>query len=500
MILKIKHFDFKRNCIYIFLKKTPLFLLILTLFGMVSCTSKVNPNIKISPIKYPSSWNSKPAFIKNNDPVIAWWKQFHDPLLNKYVDDVARFNFDLRIAIARVDEERALRRGAESNLYPQISAQLKDSKYQLFNSNINASQQLPTSFFNNNSSINFFNMGFDATWEMDVWGKQRWNIIAAQENIEIANEYKRAVFITLISDLARNYMELRGAQSQMAILKSSIENQKNNLKLMHSRCQIGLSKKIDVINAQMLLDSMHSQLANIEAAIQAYAYNISVLTGHSPEVLSNDLLSAKQIPSPCDVIAIGLPADLIFKRPDIREAQLKLGLAIAAVGSAKADLYPSIKINGGLGFAKVKLGDLFNVTGGLWSIIPSLDFKIFDRRSLEAKLEANQAKVKEADAVLRKTVLNAIKDVETSINYLDAAKKTKADLESATLSSRKAYAMMKKAYQIGLKTQIDILDTEKIYLNNQSHLIDSKLQVNLRIINLYKVLGGGWRDNQSPKN
>ena len=421
--------------------------------------------------------------------------QFNDPQLSVYINDVAKFNFDLQTAIARIQEERALRSGAKSNLYPQIDASTKYSRYQLFASSTELSSGLSraASSFTGNKVLSTYNAGFDSSWEIDFWGKNRWNVVAATENIEVANENKRAVLISLISELARNYMELRGNQSQLAVLRKNIENQSNSLKFIQSRYKIGLSPEIDVISAQSLLESLKSQIPNLEASIKASAYNISVLTGRNPEVLLNELLLDKPLPTPVDVVAVGLPADLILRRPDIRQAQRNLGAAIASVGAAKADLYPNIKFNGSFGFEKIKIGDLINFTGGLWSISPSIDWKIFDRRSLKANLDANKAKAKSADAELRQTVLNAIKDVDTSISNLDSSRKTEKELENTTLSSQQAYNMTTKSYEIGLKSQLDTLDAEKTYINDQSQLITSKTQINLQIINLYKALGGGWQ-------
>ena len=460
----------------------------LILCGIVSCTAKVSPDVKLSSVQTPFKWSNKNSFINNGDPVIEWWKQFNDPQLNGYINDVLQSNFDLRAAAAKVQKVKALRTEAQSQLYPQINIQVKDSKYQIFDAD-NGSSLFP---LNNNQSLNFFDAGFDATWEIDLWGKQRWNVIAIQENIEVANEYKRAVLISLIAELARNYMELRGNQEQLVILQKNVDIQNRNLNLIQYKHKIGLSRTIDVTEAQTLFAATHSKIANLKSSIKVSAYNIAVLTGRNPDALLNELLPKKFLPRPVNVIAVGLPANLILRRPDIRQAQRELGGAIASVGSATANLYPAIGINGNIGFANMQLGDLINFKGGLWGITPSINWKLFDKKALTARLNASKEQVKVADASLRQTVLNAIKDVETSISYFDSAQKTQKDLKKAALLSLQSYNIIKESYRIGLRNKLDVLEAEKIYLNNKSQLIASEVQVNLQIINLYKSLGGGW--------
>lgn len=461
-------------------------LIILVLFVQIPCSlafPKVNPDIKVAPIEASVDWSENNSFITKDDPIIKWWDQFNDPQLNSYINDAVNCNYELQTVVSRILETRALRAGAKSGLYPQIDANGKYSKYQFFVATQNASGK----------SLDLVNAGLNTSWEIDFFGKNRWNIEAATENIEVANENKRAALISLISEVATNYMELRGNQSQLAVLKKNIENQNNNLKLIQYKHKIGLLPEIDVIKAQSLLELLKSQIPNLETSIKVYAYNISVLTGRNPEVLLCELLPVKPLPIPAETVAVGLPADLILRRPDIRQAQRNLWSAIASVGAAEADLYPSIKINGSFGLQDINITDLANITGGLWSITPSVNWKIFDRSLLKANIDAAKARARSADTELRQTVLNAIKDVETGISYFDSSRKTEKELEKATLLSQQTYNMTNKAYQIGLKSQLDVLEVEKTYINNQSQLITSKTEINLRTINLYKALGGGWQ-------
>jgi len=444
---------------------------------------KVKPDIKPSPIQMPEQWSENNLFIKKDDPVINWWDKFNDRQLSQYINDLANFNYDLQTAVAKIQETKALRAGAKSNLYPQIDANSKYSRYQFFAATKDATGK----------SLDLVNASFDTSWEIDLFGKNRWEVIAATEKIEESKELKRAVLISLISELASNYMELRGNQAQLVNLRKNIELQTATLKLEQSRFKIGLSPEVNVIRTTSLLKSLNSQVPTLEASIKAAIYNISILTGRNPDVLLTELLPEKPLPTAPDSISVGLPADLILRRPDIRQSQRKLASALASAGATKADLYPSIKINGSIGLQDIKITDLTNITGGLWSIIPSVNWKIFDRRILKANFDANKAKARSADTELRQTVLEAIKEVETNINYLQASKKTEEDLMSATISSNQAYNMINKSYQIGLKNQTEVLDAEKEYINNQAQLISSKTQINLQAINLYKALGGGWQ-------
>lgn len=468
------------------------FILLFSLLELTACMPKINPGVKVSPIQPPISWHEKSSSTTSKkDPIIKWWQRFNDPQLDNYISDVFQSNLNLQTLTARIQEERAIRMGIQSGIYPQINTTARYAKYQFSVTNIDLAKQYPQ--LTNKPSISLAEAGFDASWEIDIWGKQRWNIIAATENIEVANEYRRTVLISLIAELAKNYMELRGNQSQLQILQQNIANQAEYLKLIQSTYKIGLAAHIDTIKEQELLTTMQSQLPNLQAAIKASAYNISVLTGRNPEALLTELLPPKALPKDIKIVYVGLPADLILRRPDIRQTQRELGVAIALVGSAKANLYPTININGGVELAKLRLSDLFNLSGNLWSIVPAINWKIFDRRALTSTLEANRAKVKAADANLRQTVLNAIQDVENSISYLDASRKTANEIAKTTASSQQIYTMMKNGYHIGLKNKFDILEAKKTYLNNQTQLVATKVRINLQTINLYKALGGGWQ-------
>jgi len=472
-------------------KKTVSIILALILLSQTTnCFSfpKVKPGVKVAPIDTPQLWAEQNVFVTKNDPIIKWWEQFNDPLLTKYITEAAVLNYDVQIATNRILIERATRAGVKSTLYPQVDASAKYSRYDLFASKIDVEK-----FNTSNEAINTFNTGFDASWEMDFFGKKRWDVVSASEKIAMATENKRNVLVSLTAEIARNYMELRGNQSELIVLNKNIDVQTRNLKMMKAKQKIGLASDAEVVNVQTLLDSLKAQKPLIEGDIKSNIYNISVLTGRNPEILLEELTPQKPLPAPPNFVATGIPADLILQRADIRKAQRNLAASIASVGAAKADLYPSIKINGAFGFENINLGNLGNIRGGLWSVSPAVNWKVFDRRILKANLDVKKAQAKEADLALRQTVLNAVKDVETSINYFEKSKQTEKEVQNAMLSSKKAYEFANTSYQIGLKSQYETLELEKAYINNQSQFVKSQTQTNLRIISLYKSLGGGWQ-------
>lgn len=444
---------------------------------------KVKAGIKVDDVQVPTNWSVNPSSITFDNSIVKWWKLFNDEQLDNYICDLIKFNYDLHIAVSRIQEAKSLRAGAKTSLYPQVDAATKYSRYQYF-----AATNVATG-----ASLDLLSAGFNSSWEIDFFGKNRWEIIAATKRIEEAENLKNAILISLISELAKNYMELRGNQALLANLKKQINIQTANLKLIESKYAIGLSPEIDVIRAKSSLESLKSRLPEIKADIKNSIYNISVLTGRDPDTLTCELLPEKPLPAVPTIISVGIPADIILKRPDVRQAQNKLAEALASAGASKADLYPSIKINGSIGLQDISLTDLANITGGLWSITPAINWKIFDRRLLKANYNASKAKVQAADGELKQTVLNALKEVESSISYLDAVKKAENKLVNATLLSENVYKKINKAYEIGLKNQIEVLDAQNTYVNNQEQLISNKTQVNIQLINLYKSLGSGWQ-------
>jgi NodT family efflux transporter outer membrane factor (OMF) lipoprotein len=470
--------------------------IIITVLSMLICLNyisvqafpKVKPDIKFGCVQVNEKWNSNCPYFPENDPIVKWWEQFNDKQLNDYICDIIKFNYTLQAAGFRIAEARAIRAGANADLFPQVDASVRYSRFQLFGAEFES--PLPNVGVSENAYT--FETGFDVRWEIDLWGKKRWQVVAAEERIAETAENRRAVMISLVSELARNYMELRGNQASLCNLKLLINLQKKNLQLAETKYQIGLSTKIDVEKERENLASLFAREPEINSAIKASIYAIAVLTGRTPEALVCELQDFKSQPVPLNIVATGLPAEIILRRADIRQAQRNLGVLFAEAGTAQANLYPDIGVNGHIGFQKLKLGDLISLTGGLWSLSPYVNWKIFDRRSLIANLNAKKAQAREADANLRQTVLDALQEVETSIANLEAARNKCIDISRRLDSQKNIFNITVKGFDIGLKSQIDVIETEKKVLEAQDDAIKNQTQINIQTISLYKALGGGW--------
>jgi multidrug efflux system outer membrane protein len=451
------------------------------------------------------SWSIESPLISQVEPVVDWWKQFGDPQLVKYIEESIQFNYDLQIAIARIKEAKALRGGAAANLYPKIDAYSRFTNTRFSDNGANPIGQiaeknktLPPNqrLFNIGNPTNVWDLGFDAAWEVDFFGRDRWNIERANEAIEETKEYRNAVVISLIAEVARNYIELRGTQNQLVNLLEIIETQEQTIKLLSDSYEIGIGTELDIITARAKLESLQANIPELEASIKSSAYRIAVLTGRHPDALLEDLLPLKPVPLPPAILGTGVPAELVTRRPDIRKIYRNLNAKTAEIGSARAELYPRIGIRGGFGFESLKIENIFKISSRKWNVNPYINWRVFERKSIKAQILAAKARQYAVSAELNQAVLNALQEVETSIDRVAAAKNKKTALERALQSTHKTYTMTTTSFDIGLNTYLDVLKTKEEYISQRSDLIKTETQTALETISLYKALGGGWQPFQ----
>ncbi|CAM2064150.1 Efflux transporter outer membrane subunit [Sulfidibacter corallicola] len=429
----------------------------------------------------------------NEEPVdLAWWTLFEDPILNGLVEEVASSNLDIQMAQSRLREARALQGIAKASRYPVISGNggFTDQQQSL-NGPGAAPALIESGQADRRSSL--YEAGFDVAWELDLFGGKRRAREAAAARVGVAVAGKRDVAITMIGELARNYIELRGNQKRLRLLSKHVETQEETLRLIRQKVKFGLAREVDETRAKAQLEHTRAQLPNLEAAISSASYRIDILTGRQPGALYQTLATSIPLPAPPEVVPMGLKSDLLRRRPDIQQAERELAESTANIGVKVAELYPSFSLTGSAGYQAVNsLGDLFKGASGLWLLRPSIDMPIFAGGRLRADVEAAEARERHAALSYERTVLNALRETESAlVSYAKEQETRIAYMESVQASSR-SVELTSRLYRQGLIDFFEVLSAQQSLLTVQDQLAQSETRALSHLIALYKSLGGGW--------
>ena len=456
----------------------------------------VGPNYKEPSFGAPAAWNE--AQQKGVDTrageLARWWTVFEDPLLNSLVERAVQSNLDLRVAEARIREARAVRAAATAGLWPALDTAGSYTRSRSSENAFNVPSQGGTGGGASGIKLerNFYNAGFDANWEIDVFGGVRRAVEAADATIEATEYGRRDVLVTLLGDVARNYIDLRGAQRRLAVARANVKTQQDSLELTRVRFDAGLASDLDVARAEAQVNATAAQIPNLESATKEAAYSLDLLLGLAPGALWHELEKELAIPNLPPEILVGLPSDLLRRRPDIRVAERRLAAATAQVGSAVADLFPKFFLTGLAGMESISAGEWFTAGSRYWSIGPTIRWPIFDGGRIRANIEIRSAQQEQALNQYEKTVLAALGDVEKSlINYSQEQVRYRS-LNDAVAANRRAVAMAQELYVRGLNDYLNVLDTQRALYVTETELAQSEATMASNLVALYKALGGGW--------
>ncbi|HVE39152.1 MAG TPA: efflux transporter outer membrane subunit [Planctomycetota bacterium] len=442
----------------------------------------VGPDYEPPPIKPPTEWGEK-AETATAD-LSTWWTVFNDEKLNRLVDMAVRSNHDLRIAAKRVDEARAELGVVMGYMLPEINLDTSFTRSRL--SPNGQPFQLSQVYQSR------YKVGFDAAWEIDVFGGGRRRTEAAGADLDAWVENRRAVLVTLLGDVGRNYIGLRGNQLLLAVLRQNVATARGTVEITQARLAAGVATTLDVARAEALLASAEAGLPEVEAAIKQTIHRLSVLIGHPPEALTPELAVEAPIPSAPARVVVGLPSDLLLRRPDVRQAERRLAAATATIGVAVAELYPRFSLTGAFGLDSLGTADFLKWQSRAWSLGPTIRWPIFAGGRLRAQVAVEDARKDQALAAYEKAVLVALEDVENAlVDYLREGER-RSRLDAAVTANRKAVELADDLYRKGLTSFIDVLDAQRALYISQAELARSQSQVTLDLVALYKALGGGW--------
>jgi NodT family efflux transporter outer membrane factor (OMF) lipoprotein len=465
----------------------------LLLAGIVAGGCAVGPDYHRPPAGAASHWAEPLAGGETNGalPAASWWKSFNDPELDSLIARAMVSNHDLQIAQARVLEARAQSRIATSKLWPTVNAsasysQVQTSQREPVIGSIPLSQDIP---FNND----YYQAGFDAAWELDVFGGKRRGVEAAKAQVGASEYGRRAVVLTLLGDVARNYLDVRAYQRRLEIARENIKAQADGLAITRNRFTNGLSSDLDVQQAASLLAITEAEVPSLETALQASLHRLDVLLGFKPGALQAELESVKPIPATPPVVPVGLPSELLLRRPDIQMAERDLAAATANIGVATADLYPKFALTGVGGFESISASDWFTGVSKYWTVGPTVQWRIFDAGRIRANIKIQNARQEQALAAYEQTVLRAFEDVENALVAYAKSQVRRKSLAEAVAASQKSLQLANQLYSNGLTDFLNVLEAERSLYQTQDQLAQSDRAVSANLVSLYKALGGGWQ-------
>jgi len=428
-----------------------------------------------------------------------WWADFNDPTLSSLIERAIASNLDFRSAVLRIEEARAERGVTAASLWPSLSA---DASYvrtrnsettttgSLFNSigNIKIPGSPALSIANPSSQ---YQLGGAVSWEIDLFGRVRRSVEAADANIEVSVEDGHAALVSLLGDVAQSYIELRGAQLRKSTAEQSIATTNELVELTRQRRGGGLTSDVDVVKATAQLTVTRAQLPMLDLAITQAINQLSHLLGQEPGGLRSELDTAEPIPPLPSTVPIGFPAELARRRPDIRKAEASLHAATAGIGVAEAGLFPRLTLTSGGGFQSETVGQLTRWASRFGSFGPTLELPIFDLGRWRT-VRVQDVQAKEAAVAYAATVLNALHEVENACAAYGADQDRHAWLDATVAQNRDAWMLVRQRYDGGIASFIEVLDAERTLQQNELSLAESTTAVGDDLVRLYRALGGGW--------
>jgi len=439
-----------------------------------------------------------PAYHAPNEPPVAltkvdpqkltpapaasdWWKAFGDPELDRLIDRALAANLDVRIAVDRVKEARALFRDTQLDQFPRVTTEAAYSR---------SKQQAP-GFSTRRVDVEQADIGFDASWEIDLFGRVRHQVESARADAEAARADLRNAQVTVAAEVARNYLLLRGAQARRAVAEENARTQQDTLHLTEVRYEIGPGDPVDVESARARLSATQADVPALRTAEAQAAHRLAVLVGQRPGSLDAELAAASTAgPQAPSAIPIGDASDFLRRRPDVQAAERRLAAETARTGVATADLFPRISVTGFVGFLSGDVSSLFKGGSRAWAVSPTVTWPGLDLGGAHARLKAQEARGDESLAVYDQTVLRAIEDLQNALVAYRERQLQVVSLSQQVAASRRAADLAHIRYKEGRIDFLRVLDAERTRLQAEDSLTQAQTDANVDVVSIYKALGG----------
>ncbi|MGE0143387.1 MAG: efflux transporter outer membrane subunit [Planctomycetota bacterium] len=454
-------------------------------FGaLLSSCSAVGPDYSPPTLRLPVAWQTPIAAELTAGPPAtdSWWSGFADPLLDDLIVTALQQNLDLRAAVLRLDGARAQRGIAAADRLPTVDT---NASYTYRDE----SRNTPFGAFIPRTDIH--SATFDAVWELDLWGRVRRSVEAADAQLEASEFDLQAAALTVAAEVTRTYVDLRAAQRRLAIAQSNLALQEQTLALVEARLGAGLAVERDIAQARTNVETTRSRLPQFEAATSVARNRLAVLLGTTAQSLPATLDGAAPLPRLPESIAIGAPADLLRRRPDVHRAERVFAAQVARIGVAEAERYPTFSLSGQIGLAANTARDWIDEKSDLYGFGPSLRWNLFDGGRLRNRIASLEAEAEAAQVAWEQTVLLAVEETENALARYVREKVRRESLSRAAQEARRAVDLARTQYREGLTDFQAVLDSERVVATIEDDLASSDATVATELIALFKALGGG---------
>ncbi|WP_419758233.1 efflux transporter outer membrane subunit [Acidisoma sp.] len=484
------------------------------LFMVSGCTVGPDFHHPTSPYN-PLSWFAgRPPANAASQPVpqpidVEWWESFHDPELDSLEQRAAAQNLDVLTATVRLTEARANAGITAAAFFPSVTGSASAADYKASNNGLQlgggssggASGAAAAPVSNEINPLSLYQYGFDATWTLDIWGKVRRQVEAGNADVEVSEVDRRGTLIQTIAEVARDYIQLRNAQSLLRIDEDNVRTARNLLSLTMQRATAGLTDELDVAQEQAQLTTTEATIPQAQDQVASYINALSLLLGEPPRALQSELATAEPVPPTPRAIPIGLPSELLRRRPDIVEAEANLHVATANIGVAVANFFPTVDLLGLFDIQSTQTSDLFTLASRTYLLGGMVSVPVFEGGRLVETLHLRRAQQKEAVINYDKTVLSAFSDVDNDLTDYEKEQERRHLLRQAVAANERAFNLAQQRYTEGIATYIDVLNAQQAVLSSQSSYQNSTAAVSTDLVALYLALGGGWEDTfPTPSN
>lgn len=453
------------------------------LYSLAGCT--VGPDYLKPSLSVPDRWQAEKEASSALKPMASerlkdWWKSFGDARLDHLMEVALAGNLDLKMALTRIDQARAERRSTQAELFPQVGVKAGAQR------NLNLSP-----IYSRGLSFNLFELGFDALWEIDLFGRQQRRLESASADLDAAEEAFGQTLVTLTAEMARSYVEYRNLQNQLRITRSNLKTQQHTLKLTQKLCSEGIGTQHDVVRARAQAENTEAQIPVLEAQMIATLRQLEMLAGKQPGALAADLEELGKVPAAPGRELLASPAATILLRPDVLVAERRLAAATAMQGAATAELFPKISLSAFLGLRNTDLESLFKSAAFSYSTGAALLQPLLNFGRIRAGIDLAKAKQQEAYWAYEKAVLEALRETETTLTRYLKEEVRRQTLVRAVEDQRESVRLSNMRYQEGIISFLDVLDAQRTLYAAEIELARSEAEVSTNLIAFYKALGGG---------
>jgi NodT family efflux transporter outer membrane factor (OMF) lipoprotein len=433
----------------------------------------------------PVSWQGKIAGVsgdkESEQEILArWWTTFNDPVLSDLMERAVAGNLNLKQALNSVTQARIQRGITDTDRFPSV------------NSSGSIGRSYSEDMMGDFTGTNSFRAGLDASWEPDFFGSIKRSLEAADANLQATEDSYRDVLVSLLAEVALNYIELRSYQSQLLVAESNLKSQEETYNITKWRYQAGLTTGLDMENAEKNLEQTRSQIPSLKSALEQAKNRIAGRRGSEPGALDSELDEYRPVPVAPDEVALGIPADLLRRRPDLRRAERELAAQSARIGVAEAERYPKISLSGNIGLNALSLGDLLGSDSLSTGVSSGISWPVYNAERIMKNIEIQWASQEQKLIAYKASLLTALEDVENAMTSYSYDLARRQSMVKASESAERAAEISRAQYSSGLADFQSVLEAESTLLTFQNNVVQINAQILKDLISLYKALGGGW--------